>query len=55
MTRLGPPEEIRWGEVPGAVAGSTDVVVRAEAVAVKRVDTHRRMEAGQRGRLVLRP
>jgi 2-desacetyl-2-hydroxyethyl bacteriochlorophyllide A dehydrogenase len=39
ITRLGPPEEIRWGELRDAPAGPTDVVVRTEAVAVNRVDT----------------
>jgi 2-desacetyl-2-hydroxyethyl bacteriochlorophyllide A dehydrogenase len=38
ITRLGPPEEIRWGELPDSPAGPADVVVRTEAVAVNRVD-----------------
>jgi len=39
ITRLGPPDEIRWGELPGPVAGPADVVVRTSAVAVNPVDT----------------
>jgi NADPH:quinone reductase-like Zn-dependent oxidoreductase len=39
ITRLGPPEEIRWGELPGPVAGPEDVIVRTLAVAVNPVDT----------------
>lgn len=39
ITRLGPPEEIRWGELPDFPAGPSDVVVRTLAVAVNPVDT----------------
>lgn len=39
ITRLGPPEEIRWGELPDPAAGPADVVVRTSAVAVNPVDT----------------
>lgn len=39
ITRLGPPEEIRWGELPDPAAGPGDVVVRTLAVAVNPVDT----------------
>jgi 2-desacetyl-2-hydroxyethyl bacteriochlorophyllide A dehydrogenase len=39
ITRLGPPEEIRWGKLPDPPAGPADVVVRPEAVAVNQVDT----------------
>jgi NADPH:quinone reductase-like Zn-dependent oxidoreductase len=39
ITRLGPPSQIRWGELPDAPAGPADVIVRTEAVAVDPVDT----------------
>ncbi|MGI5227151.1 NADPH:quinone reductase [Actinoallomurus sp. CA-142502] len=39
ITRLGPPEEIRWGELPDPVSGPADVLVRTEAVAANHVDT----------------
>ena len=39
ITRLGPPEEIRWGELPRPAVGPADVVVRTAAVAVNPVDT----------------
>lgn len=39
ITRLGPPEEIRWGDLPDPVAGPADVIVRTLAVAVNPVDT----------------
>jgi 2-desacetyl-2-hydroxyethyl bacteriochlorophyllide A dehydrogenase len=39
ITGLGPPSQIRWGELPDSPAGPADVVVRTEAVAVDPVDT----------------
>lgn len=39
ITRPGPPEEIRWGELPDPPAGPADVLVRPFAVAVNPVDT----------------
>lgn len=39
ITRLGPPEEIRWGELPDPVPAPADVLVRTEAVAANAVDT----------------
>ncbi|MFI2431517.1 NADPH:quinone reductase [Streptomyces sp. NPDC018693] len=39
IEELGPPENIRYGELPAPVAGPTDVLVAVEAVSVNPVDT----------------
>ncbi|HTF41354.1 MAG TPA: alcohol dehydrogenase catalytic domain-containing protein, partial [Propionibacteriaceae bacterium] len=39
ITATGPPENIRLGELPTPAFGPTDVLVRAEVVAVNNVDT----------------
>ncbi|MGH3412349.1 MAG: NADPH:quinone reductase [Marmoricola sp.] len=39
LDRLGPAEEIGYGELPVPVPGATEVLVRTEAVAVNPVDT----------------
>ncbi len=39
ITRLGPPEAIRVGELPVPVPGPTDVLVQVEVVVVDPVDT----------------
>lgn len=43
IDRVGPPEEIHWGELPDPTVGPTDVLVRVAAVAVNPVDTYIRV------------
>ncbi len=40
IERVGPPEEIRFGELPEPSVGPTDVLVEMAAVAVDPVDTY---------------
>ena len=40
IDRVGPPEEIRYGELPDPTIGPTHVLVRVAAVAVDPVDTY---------------
>ena len=40
IDRVGPPDEIRYGELPEPAVGPTDVLVRVSALAVNPVDTY---------------
>jgi NADPH:quinone reductase-like Zn-dependent oxidoreductase len=46
VEELGPPEKIRYGELPVPAIGPTDVLVAVEAVAVNRVDALIRASGG---------